>query len=306
LFNDLPPDVAEFLEAIYVINLERNQECEDQLAQLIRVLNSIGVQPVLLKGFAAIVAGLYPTSGERIVTDIDILIPATRLPEILDLLAGIGYKPLDCYQDLAKEGEWEVLCHHYPPIFSPAWPVTVELHVQPVDLPFVPLLADKQVFSSAQTIKWRGGVCLLPSSTHFVIHNIIHSMLVNTQGKLERVSLRQLFEFTLANRAYGGRIGWEAIGRIFDDHVCGKSLRQYLAINSNCMNMDVWPESKIDGWDRWRAKAHLTRLDLNNASIERSMRFLGQINLRMTNLKRKPENIKKLIEWDFYSRLFKN
>jgi hypothetical protein len=156
LFNDLPPDVAEFLEAIYVINLERNQECEDQLAQLIRVLNSIGVQPVLLKGFAAIVAGLYPTSGERIVTDIDILIPATRLPEILDLLAGIGYKPLDCYQDLAKEGEWEVLCHHYPPIFSPAWPVTVELHVQPVDLPFVPLLADKQVFSSAQTIKWRG------------------------------------------------------------------------------------------------------------------------------------------------------
>jgi hypothetical protein len=61
----------------------------------------------------------------------------------------------------------------------------------------------------------------------------------------------------------------------------------------------------MDGTDG-EQKAHLTRLDLNNASIERSMRFLGQINLRMTNLKRKPENIKKLIEWDFYSRLFKN
>jgi hypothetical protein len=304
LFADLPPEVAEFLEAIYVINLERNQECEDQLAQLIRVLNSIGVQPVLLKGFAAIVGGLYPTSGERIVTDIDILIPVTRLPEILDLLAGIGYKPIDCYQDLAKKGEWEVLCHHYPPIFSPDWPVTVELHVQPVDLPFVPLLSDEQVFSSAQTMEWRGGVCLLPSSTNFVIHNIIHSMLVNTQGKLERVSVRQLFEFALANREYGERIGWQAIASIFDDHDYLKSLRQYRAINNDCMNMEIWPEGGTDGWDRWRALPHLTRLELNNQMVERTIRALGQIKIRMTNLKRKPKNVKKLFTSGFYSRLF--
>jgi hypothetical protein len=50
LFCQLPPDVADYLEAVYGLNLDRNQQCEDQLAQLIPLLNRIGVQPVLLKG----------------------------------------------------------------------------------------------------------------------------------------------------------------------------------------------------------------------------------------------------------------
>ena len=62
--SELPADVLEFLDAIYRLNLEINLVHEDQLAQLIQALNNIAVQPVLLKGAAALVRGLYPRGTE--------------------------------------------------------------------------------------------------------------------------------------------------------------------------------------------------------------------------------------------------
>ncbi len=84
LFSDLPVDVAEYLDAVYTLNLDKNRRCEEQLAHFIGILNSVGVHPVLLKGAAAIVGGLYPTPGERMISDLDILIPAGKLPEVLE------------------------------------------------------------------------------------------------------------------------------------------------------------------------------------------------------------------------------
>ena len=69
MFSDVPPDVAEYLEAVHTLNLEKSQQCEEQLAHLLGVLNGIGVQPVFLKGAAALIGRLYPSSGERMVSD---------------------------------------------------------------------------------------------------------------------------------------------------------------------------------------------------------------------------------------------
>jgi hypothetical protein len=65
--SELPPDVLDFIDAVYTLNLEGNCHYEDQLAHLIWSLNEIRVRPVLLKGAAALVNGLYPTSGERMI-----------------------------------------------------------------------------------------------------------------------------------------------------------------------------------------------------------------------------------------------
>jgi hypothetical protein len=73
--SQLPPDVLEFIDAVYTLNLEANRRYEEQLAHLIHSLNSIGVHPVLLKGAAALVGELYPTAGERMIGDIDISFP---------------------------------------------------------------------------------------------------------------------------------------------------------------------------------------------------------------------------------------
>lgn len=203
LFSELPSDVAEYLDAVYTLNLEKNGQCEEQLAHFIGVLNGVGVQPVLLKGAAALVGRLYPSSGERMVSDIDVLVPASRLPDILAKLAGVGYRSVDPKEDMSGFERPDALSHHhYPAIYSPDWPVAIELHVQPVLLSFVNFLSSDEVFQDAATVRWRGGECLLPSPTHFIIHNLIHSFLVDTRYHLASMSLRQLFEFVLASQTH--------------------------------------------------------------------------------------------------------
>lgn len=81
LWAALPAEVADYLDAVYTLNLERNCGCEEQLRELVTRLNGIGVVPVLLKGAAALIDGLYPTAGERMMSDLDVLVPANRLPE---------------------------------------------------------------------------------------------------------------------------------------------------------------------------------------------------------------------------------
>lgn len=302
LFTALPTDVADYLDAVYTLNLERNGECEKQLEELIPILNSVGVQPALLKGGAAIVGGLYPSSGERMITDLDILIPSQALSATLDKMEGMGYHAMDSHSELATTGDWQALCHHYPPLFRAGLPATVELHVEPVDLPFFKLLSSEEFLRDALTIRWRGGACLIPSATHFIAHNVIHSFLVNTQGKLEVISLRQLFEFVCACQAFCNQINWPALLNRFDDLGYGSALRQYMALAKICLGFTPPAEIELGAWNRLRIKSHLARLDLNSPSVEWMINFCGQAKSRLKNLSRKPDLLKKLLSADFYSR----
>jgi len=303
LFPALPADVAEYLDAIYTLNLDRNLECENQLADFIQLLNSIGVRPVLLKGAAALVGGLYPTSGERIISDLDILIPAQRLPEILDKVAGAGYHPWVAEGMQMPDPVGFAEDHHYPPLVNPDCPTHVELHVQAVHLPFVELLSSEEVFRDAKTLRWRGGECLLPSPTHFVTHNIVHSFLNNTKGHLERLSQRQLFEFVLATRTYGDRIEWNDIRHRFDSHANGKALRQYLALANTCLGFNVPNSINMDGRDRPRIQLYLFHLDLENRIALWTLNLARQVRSRLRVLREKPgRTTRKLFTTGVYRR----
>jgi hypothetical protein len=303
LFSQLPPDMAKYLEAVYGLNLDRNQQCEDQLAQLIPLLNRIGVQPVLLKGAAAIVGRLYPTSGERMISDLDILIPAEKLPEIIEKLAEVSYRPyvsagMKIPDPLGFDND-----HHYPPLISPEWQTRVELHVQPLWLSTVAFLPCKEVFREAIPLAWRGGECLLPSPTHFIIHNLVHAFVMNVQGGLERVSIRQLFEFVLASKIYAERIDWNAVKNRFDDLGRLRALQEYLALANTCFDFEVPIGIDIDERARRRARWYLTRLDSYHPALELAIKILFQIK-RVGHLRKDPKKLRMLLTTDFYSRLF--
>lgn len=301
-FSELPADVADYLDAVHELNLLRNRECEQQLHDVIALLGGIGVQPVLLKGAAAIAGGLYPTSGERMISDLDILVSSDRLADAVDVLAEAGYQTSAGHSELAESGGWEAVCHHYPPLYRADLPAVLELHVQPVDLPFVKLLSSADVFGRAVTASWAGGECLLPSPTDFVAHNTIHALLVNTQGKLEQVSVRQLFEFALAIRTYGDKIDWCALGSRFSANGGGRALRQYLALASACLDLEPVADARTDFWDRSRVKAYLSRIDLDSPTLEWTINLLYQTKSRARNLWRKPDLGRKLLDPEFYAR----
>lgn len=298
LTSQLPTDVLEFLDAVYALNLEANRQYERQLADLICSLNSIGVRPLLLKGAAALVGGLYPTPGDRMIGDIDILIPASTLPPVLDKVTAAGYR--------ATKEEFNHGGHHYAPIASPDWPAAVELHVHPVVAPLRKLLASSELFRDATPLSWCGGECFLASPSHFIVHNVTHAFLQDFKGadQIARpLSQRQLFEFVHACRTWGQRISWGAVKDRFDKSGYGYALRQYITLCEAYFCFEPPPGIDPSAWNRFRVEAHLFRLD--QRAIDWSMVAFTNLRPRARNLIESPRrSVKKLMSAGFYLRLW--
>jgi hypothetical protein len=311
LVSGLPAGVVEFLDAVYTLNLDCNLRYLDQLAHLIQILNNIGVRPVLLKGAAALVSGLYPTPGERMIGDIDVLVPLSSLSPVLDQLTAVGYqaRPLEEGNSFGTEG-FQSGGHNYAPLESADWPVAVELHVHPVHLSVAQLLGSEEVVRDATPLNWRGGDCLLPSPTHFVMHNVIHAFVVDMRD-CGFLSLRQLFEFVRANRTYGERIDWAVIQQRFVSLGYGSALRGYVVSASIYLGFQVPPELTISGFARLRRRFYRTELGHPAKhflfSLGWFLRVLGAlVRIRAGHLVSNPRRMKKLFRVRFYMRLYQD
>jgi hypothetical protein len=274
------------------------------LAHLVRTLNEIGVHPVLLKGAAALAGGLYPTAGERMIGDIDVLVPAPRLPDILCKLMAVGYEGQSPESEWPDPSGFETKGHHYRPFASLDWPVRVEFHVHPVSLPLLELLDGEEMFRDAMPLSWRGGECLLPSPTHFILHNVIHAFLMHFAVTGKPLSQRQLFEFVLANQRYGQQIDWRSITHRFDTFGYRNALRDYVLIANTYFGFEAPEHVDIDIRDRVRVSAQLFRLDLESPVVEGLLALSCQLRNRARVLKKNPEVLKKLFTTGFYSGLY--
>ena len=73
------------------LNRERNLAIIEQAKELNSFLKSHSIQPVFIKGTASIVQGLYHDVAERMVGDIDFIVPIEQYQASYDLLKTQGY-----------------------------------------------------------------------------------------------------------------------------------------------------------------------------------------------------------------------
>jgi hypothetical protein len=89
----LPPaDVRRHFDAVLMLNGKRNEKLLNGLARVAAALNAIDVEPILLKGAAHLVEGLYPAPCLRVVGDLDLLVAENRLESGAEALQRIGFK----------------------------------------------------------------------------------------------------------------------------------------------------------------------------------------------------------------------
>jgi hypothetical protein len=305
LCSSLPTDIGEFLDAVCALNLDRNNQLEQQLIHLTQRLNSVGVRPVLLKGAAALVGGLYPESSDRMIGDIDVLIPVHQLPDILKKLGLAGYRRA------AEDGELpntEMLVdrhHHYPTLANADWPALVDLHVHPVALLAQRLLPNTEVFQEATAFPWRGVELALPSPNHFMMHNIIHAYLMDF-ARCGFLSLRQLFEFVHGSRIHGSKVDWPAIIARFESVGHQRALRAYSAYANVYLGFRGPSALTTRGWARYGPALHRMRADhLSHPAIELPIAIASVMKDRARNLRKAPSKLRKLFTRDFYSQNWK-
>ena len=210
-------------------------------------------------------------------------------------LRAAGYLPVAAEEELPETQDYDLKIHHSPRIYSLDWPAPVELHVHPLHLPIARLLGSKEVVRDATPLNRRRGDCLLPSPTHFVMHNVIHAFVWDKRD-LEFLSLRQLFEFVRTNRTYSERIDWAVIQQRFDSLGYGSALRGYVVLSNAYLGFQVPPELPISGFARlWR---RFYRIELEHPvmhflfSLGRFLRMPGTLVRRHAhNLRRNPRSI---------------
>lgn len=120
----LPTDVEAFLQDVLARNRRRNARLTAQVGGVAKLLNGVGVTPVLLKGSAALLCSDAARRDGRMLCDLDILVRPDQVDDAIGALEGGGYsvisrrsgRELHAVAELMREGEQATIdLHQRPP-----------------------------------------------------------------------------------------------------------------------------------------------------------------------------------------------
>ena len=191
----LPEELSEFLKNIYDLNRSRNNKILRQFEALTLTLNGIDVLPVFLKGAANLLDDLYSDIGERILGDIDFLVPEKDYLKSVKLLEKDGYSTHSespIFEDIEK-------MKHYPRLTNPNFPADIEIHRLPVSEKYQTWFNPSIIDQEKKTVTRLSG-CYVPSDNHKITHNFIHSQLTNGGHSSGIVSFRDFFDLYLLTK----------------------------------------------------------------------------------------------------------
>lgn len=186
----LPGDLTEHLSAIYNINLSRNTRIIEQSHRLIMMLNREGIEPVFIKGAGYLLQNLFHDTGDRIMSDIDILIPAADIEKAAKVLYDNEY----FHPEEFKNDDFEK--HHHLPGFEHKKEVAmVELHHSVLPDKYYNLLKNDEIIPAKKKI---GGVnAWVLSVNHQLVLNFVHDQLVDDDYKYKTMLIKGLYDFYL-------------------------------------------------------------------------------------------------------------
>lgn len=189
----LPEDLAEYLLKIYTINADRNEKITEQALNLTLILNAGGIEPVFLKGAGHLLQNLYHDPADRIMSDIDILIPEDQLPEAAKILYTNGYFHPEEFEDNDFEK------HHHLPGFEHLHEVAmVEIHHSVFPGNYQNLLANEEIY--AEKMKIEGYNAWVLSAHHQQLLNFVHDQLVDDGFRYKNMVIKGLYDFYLLSK----------------------------------------------------------------------------------------------------------
>lgn len=193
LFDRLPEEVQDYLHTIQSLNRERNQMLREQLIIITEALNRIGIQPVLLKGAITLTSGQYTGAEDRVIGDLDLLVPDSLMETATAALTNVGYQLKD------KGSQWSLPSdlqqhHHGFPLMHPDLPVKVELHRRILSHQGDDALLCQQLITVPFSFD-EGPTVLIPDVATRLLHNMLHCQISDRQRAKKVLNLRQLLEF---------------------------------------------------------------------------------------------------------------
>lgn len=195
ILGHLPVELSEHLKYIYELNVARNQQILIQLRHITEILNSNNIYPVFLKGSGNLIDGVYSDIGERILGDIDFLVPEKDYLRAGRLFEEEGYSsatPVLPHIDITNS-------KHYPRLSHPDFVASIEVHRIPVNENYLSKYNSSLIDKEKKTVESLPG-CFVLSEKHKIIHNFIHSQLSNSGHSYGIISFRDIYDLYLLSK----------------------------------------------------------------------------------------------------------
>ena len=209
LHERVPDPVIKYFDAMHELNARRNARIETEIEELASILNRIGVVPVLLKGGSGLISGLYAEPGTRIMSDIDVLIPAQQAGDSFEQLRSAGFRA-------ASGGPPPNPRHHHlPQLRRPGNAAAIELHRDVLDYPNGSLLAAEEMLDEVTVLEHGNAKLAIPSHSHQLAVNIGHTQFADRCWLYGRTQLRSLHDFGLLVEKHGGNADWQGLRNRF-------------------------------------------------------------------------------------------
>jgi hypothetical protein len=218
LAASLEPELRRFLAAVHEASVERNEDLRDQLAEVVRNLNRIGIEPVLLKGANRLVGGLYPDPGWRLMVDLDVLVAEGEFMDAVRALQKAGYDSVRAIDPARKDVK---LCrdgHSSVEVHKELFWTTRKQQ----------LLRGADVIAGSQPAILDGARVRLPSIEHQITHLVGHSQLGHFNYLYGRIALRDRLEAAALLHRTPGTIDWNAVHARFAAAGYHRPLRAFL------------------------------------------------------------------------------
>ena len=125
ILQQVPAPVRRHFKSAVVVHDKQKHDLAYDTGKIRQALDSIGVKLVLLKGAAYLQAEL-PVSRGRLISDIDIIVPQTRIDEVEKTLNQFGWE--SSYVDTYNERYYRQWMHEIPPLGHKKRGTTLDLH----------------------------------------------------------------------------------------------------------------------------------------------------------------------------------
>nr|WP_319566628.1 nucleotidyltransferase family protein [uncultured Rhodoferax sp.] len=248
MLSNFSNEFVDALEGFYQLNILHNTRLRQQMIDVSYLLNSIGIEPVWLKGATVLMTHDWHRSP-RMMLDLDFWIAEPQQQQAtLACLEQAGYQIPEDYSN-----HDDSTGHHFNPRMRTHEPARLEIHHHIVSTQLGKLLSNQDALKHMESLTWEGCRVGQLSASDRLMHSYIQCTEMNRDG-LSRghIALMKTLDFVERVNTLGGRYPddflakldhppWQKQARRFltlVDHEFG--LRSPLAADNGLRNRQRW------------------------------------------------------------------
>jgi len=206
----VPDDVRRYLDVILERNRTRNSRLLNELTEAVRSLNASGIVPAVMKGAAILLAQRHEEIGDRLLTDIDLIVPPDDMSRAIDALKRIGYEIMVGGEMGSWPGDPRF---HLPTVLSrPGDAGSIDLQCRPKG---PNAFSDPQMlFAKSTRVDLNGATLAIPSPSAQIAYLLLHDQFQDGDYFRGLIDMRHLFDIAVIVRR-APDVDWRGLRAMF-------------------------------------------------------------------------------------------